>query len=325
MLFTGVTASSKTTTIMGFKKNKTVLCLALFCLSLSACQQQGKVLSTPTSGEVKVVVDETLSLLIASHVSTFRSLYTKASVQATYRSEGLAFQDFLKDSASVIISARALNPQEQAFFKQLKIKPIVTKIAIDGIAIIVNNENTDSLLKRIELEAILEHKIQTWNQLDKKSGLGAIQLVFDNNNSSTVRYLKDSLNHGKDLPANCFATTSNEAVIEYVNQHKNSMGIIGVSWISDRNDPKTLSFLTKVKVMGLSGLQNSDQFYKPYQAYLQQGTYALCRSVFMINREARNGLGTGFVSFVAGEKGQRIILKAGLVPSTMPTRIVNFH
>jgi phosphate transport system substrate-binding protein len=310
---------------MGFKNLKKLVWLALFILSMSACQQQGKVLSTPTSGTVKIVVDETLSLLITSHVSTFQSLYTKAKVQDSYQSEGIAFKEFLKDSASVIIATRALNNQEQAFFKQLKIKPVVTKIAIDGIAIIVHNENPDSLLKTTELVEILGNKINSWHQLDEKSRLGVIQLVFDNNNSSIIRYLKDSLNQGKELPANCFATTSNEEVIAYVNQHKNSMGIIGVSWISDRNDPKTLTFLSKVKVIGLSGLQNPDQFYKPYQAYLQQGVYPLCRSVFMINREARNGLGTGFVSFVAGEKGQRIILKAGLVPATMPTRIVNFH
>lgn len=310
---------------MFFKIYNATLCIGAICLALSACQQQGKVLSTPTSGDVKVVVDETLSLLVASHVSTFQSLYTKAHVHITYTSEGLAFQNLLTDSAAVIVCARGLNEKEQAFFKQQKLKPVVTKIAIDGIALIVNNENKDSLMKRTELVSILGNKINLWKQLDKKSVLGAIQLVFDNNNSSTVRFLQDSLNQGKALPTNCFATTSNEAVIDYVNNHKNSIGIIGVSWISDRNDPKTLSFLTKVKVLALSGIQNTEQFYKPYQAYMQQGLYPLCRSVYMISREARNGLGTGFVSFVAGEKGQRIILKAGLVPATMPTRIVNFH
>jgi phosphate transport system substrate-binding protein len=39
-------------------------------------------------------------------------------------------------------------------------------------------------------------------------------------------------------------------------------------------------------------------------------------------RESFSGLGSGFVSFVAGEKGQRIILKSGLVPATMPIRII---
>jgi phosphate transport system substrate-binding protein len=298
-----------------------MLCLLFF----AACMQEGKVLSTPTSGEVKVSIDETLSLLISSHVSTFQSLYTKAIVKAAYKSEGLTFQDLIKDSAAVIVACRGLNLKEYHFFEQLKIKPIVTKIAIDAIALIINNENPDSLLTREQLISILNNTKKSWKELYKNSKLENIQLVFDNNNSSTIRYLTDSLNQGHALPENCFAAKSNEAVIDYVQQHKNSIGVIGVSWISDRNDPKTMSFLSKVKVMSLSGIQNTDQFYKPYQAYLQQGYYPLCRYIFTINREARNGLGTGFVSFVAGEKGQRIILKSGLVPATMPTRIVSFH
>jgi phosphate transport system substrate-binding protein len=42
----------------------------------------------------------------------------------------------------------------------------------------------------------------------------------------------------------------------------------------------------------------------------------------MNSRESFTGLGSGFVSFVSGEKGQRIILKSGLVPATMPIRII---
>jgi phosphate transport system substrate-binding protein len=45
----------------------------------------------------------------------------------------------------------------------------------------------------------------------------------------------------------------------------------------------------------------------------------------MINRQTRAGLVTGFVSFVAGEKGQRMILKSGLVPATIPSRIVEIN
>jgi len=38
--------------------------------------------------------------------------------------------------------------------------------------------------------------------------------------------------------------------------------------------------------------------------------------------EGKSGLGTGFVSFVAGHKGQRIILKSGLAPQIVPARDV---
>lgn len=301
--------------------------LYLFILStlLIACNgSTNSTLSNPTSGEVSVSIDETLSQLMASQVDTFQSLYQKAKVNAVYKAEGDVFKDLITDSSDVVIVARTLNEKEKKFFEEKKLSPVITKIAIDAIALIINQENMDSLISLEQLQGILSGKISTWKQINKTSKLSDVQVVFDNNNSSTVRYITDSINGGKPLSKNCFATHSNDEVMNYVHSNKNAIGVIGVSWISDMDDPKTLSFLKNIRVVSLSGIQHTDMYYKPYQAYLQQQLYPLCRYVYMINREARNGLGTGFVSFVAGEKGQRIILKAGLVPATMPVRIVEF-
>jgi phosphate transport system substrate-binding protein len=61
---------------------------------------------------------------------------------------------------------------------------------------------------------------------------------------------------------------------------------------------------------------------KPYQAYIALKQYPLWRTVQITLREPRVGLGTGFASFVASDKGQRIVLKSGLVPATAPVRII---
>jgi phosphate transport system substrate-binding protein len=66
-------------------------------------------------------------------------------------------------------------------------------------------------------------------------------------------------------------------------------------------------------------------YYKPYQAYIALKNYPLTRDVMIINREGRNGLGTGFASFVAGDKGQRMIRLMGLLPATMPVRIIQVN
>jgi phosphate transport system substrate-binding protein len=40
----------------------------------------------------------------------------------------------------------------------------------------------------------------------------------------------------------------------------------------------------------------------------------------MINYQGFSGLGMGFASFIAGDIGQRIILKSGLMPIRLPSR-----
>jgi phosphate transport system substrate-binding protein len=77
-------------------------------------------------------------------------------------------------------------------------------------------------------------------------------------------------------------------------------------------------------MVGISRDSDSEAF-KPYQAYIKTKEYAFTRSVYMINRQTRAGLGMGFVSFVAGDKGQLIILKSGLIPSIAPVRLVEVN
>ena len=66
--------------------------------------------------------------------------------------------------------------------------------------------------------------------------------------------------------------------------------------------------------------QNS---YKPFQAYMALGDYPLMRDVYVILTDPRSGLASGFSTFLASDRGQRIILRAGLMPATQNVRIVN--
>jgi len=62
--------------------------------------------------------------------------------------------------------------------------------------------------------------------------------------------------------------------------------------------------------------------YTPVPAYLMLERYPFFRYIYMIISDAPGYLPSGFMNFVGGDKGQRIIMKAGLVPSTRPTRLV---
>lgn len=279
---------------------------------------------TPTSGEVNIVIDESYTLLFDTEIFTFQSLYINAKVNAKYLPEDEAIKALMNDSAKVAVINRPLKEEERKNFSAKNIFPIETKIAEDAIAFVVNRENADTNIQFEQIARILAGIDTSWKQINKESVLDGIQLIFDNPNSANARYISGFSKEGT-LPRNAYAVKSNSEVIEYVNRVKNAIGIVSVNWISDRDDSISIGFLNKIKVIGISKIGNTDKYYKPYQAYIKTKDYPFCRDVFMINRQTRAGLGMGFVSFVAGEKGQRIILKMGLVPSISPTRLVEVH
>jgi len=296
-----------------------VIILGMFC----GCGSSGKIDETPTRGNIKISVDESYTLVITSQVSTFEQLYTYAIIRAAYKNEVDCMKDLLNDSVRMIVVNRNLTPAEDNSLRSQKIIPKVTKIAYDAIALIINKENADTAFLYEQIADIFSGKITNWNQIDKNSKLGDIEMVFDNNKSGNPRYFKDKFKMTKDFPKTCYAVNSNEEVINYVQKTKGAIGMVSVNWISDPQDTVSHRFLNKIKIASVANMDNTDgPFMKPYQGYIADGSYPFIREVYAINREYFSGLGSGFASFIAGEKGQRIFLKSGLVPATMPIRLV---
>jgi phosphate transport system substrate-binding protein len=272
-----------------------------------------------------IVVDETLYPLGKELVDVFNLTYPKAKITAIYRPEAEAFRLFLQDSVQLIVGARKLLPKEEAYFKEIEVRPRPAKVAYDALALILNKDNPDSVFTWAQTEGILGGKITNWNELPAKQDM-PLQVVFDNAASSTVRQLTEMFVKGGKLPATYSALNDNPSVIKYVSEHKGSIGVIGVNWLSNRHDSDAMQFTKQIRMAALFGadtMKGAGRAYKPYQGYIAQRFYPLYRDIYIYNREGRTGLGTGFASFTAGRQGQTIVLKAGLVPATVPVRLID--
>ena len=259
-------------------------------------------------------------------IDVFEGLYPKANIIPVYADEVDVITSLLQDSVRLAVTTRRLSPKEVETLNARKLYPKEVKIATDGVALIVNKANPDTLITMDQLRRILTGEVTEWNQVYPESKLGKLQLVFDNPNSSTVRFAIDSVCGGKPLSTgNVSALKTNQQVINYVAENPGAMGVIGVNWLGDRSDTTNLSFRQEIRVMAVSAedVATPVNSYKPYQAYLYYGNYPLARSIYALLNDPRSGLPWGFTSFMTSDKGQRIILKSGLVPATQPVRIVH--
>ena len=307
-------------------------------MAVTSCNGPGSpgAQDTPTSGAVAVSVDETFAPILQAQVDTFAKLYSNAHVQMSFQPEEKVMLDLINDKVKLAVVSRELNAEEKAAFVKQTIVPRTVRIGIDGLAIVLNRANPDSLFTMAQLADIFTGKTSAWNQVSGKRALKDINVVFDANRSSTARFVRDSVTHGAALTTRVFAATSNPALLNYVATHPNAIGVVGVNWISDRDDPTAMKFFNKVRVASITARPNPrpNDYIQPYQVYLAEKTpaqlaehpelqnYPLRRNLYIISREARVGLGTGFASFVAGKNGQLIFQKSGLIPAQMQARII---
>jgi phosphate transport system substrate-binding protein len=306
------------------KQIKTLLLFSLPFLYFG-CGGGDSVQETATSGNIYVGVEDAFRLVMEAEIYSFEAAYKYAKVNPVFSSEGSLLQYLMEDSVRGIVISRELTSEEEKMLNALKVIPKTTKIAYDGVAIVSNPLFSDSNLTFSQVKKIFSNNASVWSDVINGGSSDSIRIVFDNPKSGNARFIREMFGLN-ELPKTCFAVNSNQEVINYVEKNKNAIGLIGSNWISDPQDTVSHKFLSKIKVLGLSSstdINGTSGFYKPYQGYIADGTYPFKRTIYYISREAGTRLGTGFAAYLAGDIGQRIILKAGLVPATVPVRLVN--
>ncbi len=307
------------------KINLRILLYAVVAMIASSCNvAQDKNKTTITSGVLKIGVDDSYSLMMDSQVFTYMGINKYAEILPTYKPEADIMRDLLNDSIQAAVVGRPLNEEELAYFKSIQRLPESILIAHDGIALILNPANTDTTITLQQLRDIFEGRDSLWSQLSAKSVTGKIQVVFDNPKSCNARTIKEKFGI-EEFPPYCFSQRTNEEVINYVNQNKNAIGIISISWISDQEDPVSKKYRSMVNTFGIidsSNVIKPGLPRRPFQAYVFDKTYALRREVYYIRTGLSGTLGTGFANHLAGEKGQLVIHKMGMVAAITPNRTV---
>lgn len=316
-----------------------LLALTALLSGLTSCDK--KTTNTSTSGLGTIVCDASFENIMNQEIDVFEyNTHGNASIIPYYTTEKACFDSLLDLRTKSIVVARELTTKEADYLKGKKKNPRSNRIAVDAIALIVNPDNPIEILSVSEIADIMTGRVTRWDQIEP-SKMGDIQVVFDSEGSSTVSYMRDSVMHGEKFGTNVYAQNSIMDVFKQVQMRKSAIGIIGVSWISadmrtrdlpreeriqslQRQDTTVADFDTSIKVLKVRR-DDSLRAFKPYQAYIYDGSYPLTRSIFMITTAVNGSLGHGFYSFVTGTIGQKIIQRTGILPARMQPRMVNLY
>lgn len=297
--------------------------LLFFALLFSACDSNNNPFvyqkDAHGRGKAHIYVEESFKPLFSTSIATFESQYPKAKVTATYGAENQMIDAFYANKTKTIVVSRNFNDKEKEYLKSKNVSYRSDKIATDAVVIIMHPSNKDTVLSVGQIKKLL-----TQNYTDNNNsaiGKTKYQVVFDQNGSANFNFMTNMLQVDK-LGNGVSALRSNEEVINYVKTHPNAIGIIGLNWISDQEDPTSMAFMDGLQVASVYTSNPADAC-KPYAGFIYTKEYPLIRDIWVINKGRRSGLNTGFVLFMKkDDKGQLIIQKSGLVPALTPVRLV---
>lgn len=293
-----------------------VVALAGLCL-VAGCREQASQdnRETTSRGTIHISVDESFQPVIDSQIQVFESQFPEAQLIVHYKSEADCLRDLDNDSIRMVIVTRGLTDPELAAYKQkLTYPPSFGVIAWDAIAVIVNRSSKDSLFTMSDIRSMVRGT----------SGYPYKVVMDGRNATSTVRFVTDSLLQGKAFGSRVEGAAGSQGVLDYVASHADAIGLLGVSWIGNPEDPGQQSFLEKVNIVAMECRGCTEgPFVKPYQANIYNGRYPMIRPLYYILKENFDGLGSGFRNFLSLEKGQRIFKRAYLLPARMSFEVQN--
>ena len=189
-------------------------------------------------------------------------------------------------AADLGASSRELAEQE----KNLKEIPI----AYDGIAVIVNKQNTLDNLSLKQIRQIFQGEITDWGQFHLKPH--PIHIITREEGSGTRNAFEEMVmgKHAEITP-DALVQDSNGSVRELVADDPYSIGYIS----RGRVDPR-------VKALAVDGVA-------PTRQNVKNRTYQLVRRFLLVAREIKPGPGQSFVNFILSAKGQSLLESEGLV------------
>lgn len=323
-------------------KKTPILSLAFAALLLTGCgkfSDKAKT-ETPTTGSTVLACDRSFEKVMEQEISVFEYIYPDASILPLYMSEAQCIDSLVNGSARLAVTTRELNADERRVLDGKKRLISSQCIAVDAIAMITNKQNPVKDLTVAELQMIMSGEVTDWSQLDPSNKSGKINVVFDENGSSTITCVTQKVMDGKKYGPNVFAQGSNDKVFEYVAGTKGAIGIIGVSWISEDmknvnlsdefvksletdnpDEAGTQEFNDNINVLAVSG-NTSLKAYRPFQKYIYDGSYPLVRKIYLISTGRSGSLASGFYAYVTSFSGQKLLRSTGVLPAGVHPRIM---
>lgn len=277
-----------------------------------------------TGGHVLILADEDLRDLVETERFMFESIYKDARLDIRYLPENRLLEAVLNDSVRCWIATVRPGGEQESYYDKRNIKAEVVPIAVDGIAVLANPAIDLTALSAGEVIHALTFprtfSAKGWSRPEEDGPLGSPRPWFSGGGGGVARALVDSLiGPVAEQRIIAMAGLGLDSMVQRVANDPLALGFASFSSLSDLDNPRMKALRDKVRLLAISA-SDSSKAVLPNQSTLADASYPLRRPVYMVLAEGKSGLGTGFVSFVANHKGQRIILKHGLAPHKVPPR-----
>ncbi len=295
------------------------ICMITFFLGCSTEEKE-----TTTKGNLHVFIPESIAPVMIDEVNEFVNLYQAngAYITDTIVSTETAARHFVRDSERIAFLTRPLSQAEKEQAKNISTDLNELIIAYDAVVAVVHPKNKTIEMTTTEVQKILSGMMTRWEQVTK-SMKGTIK-IYCHDSSDVTDYLKQRLLKQAGISAQFTRTSSDIQTLRSVEKDPVALGFVALVWIDSAKSTAGILNLGRtnedIDTTFPAPAETIGNYFSPHPANIYRNYYPFKRAIYMYTKGQVN-LATGFGTYVATSKGQKLFLKRGLLPGTQRIKL----
>ncbi|MSQ98417.1 MAG: phosphate ABC transporter substrate-binding protein PstS family protein [Xanthomonadales bacterium] len=269
------------------------------------------------SGTISSIGSDTLANLMTLWAEEFKRIYPNVNVQIQAAGSSSAPPALAEGTANLGPMSRLMKDSEiQAFENKYGYKPTPVAVAIDALAIFVNQDNPIEGLTLQQVDAVFSSTrtcgapvdVTTWGQLGLAGSWSgrSIQIYGRNSVSGTYGYFKEHALCKGDFKNNVNEQPGSASVVQSVSSSLNGIGYSGIGY--------TTSSVHRVPLASKPGAP----FVPASAENALDGSYPLARFLYVYVNKAPgkplDPVAEQFLRMVLSATGQGLVVKDGYIP-----------
>ncbi|MDI6758756.1 MAG: phosphate ABC transporter substrate-binding protein [Candidatus Omnitrophota bacterium] len=274
-----------------------ILAIAMFIIPVSWAKDKSL---------IQIKGSDTMVNLVQAWAEKYMEKNPKDFVAVTGGGSGTGLSSLISGTCDIAISSRNIKEKEIMLAKQKGINPNEIKVALDGLAVVVNPSNPVDKLTLKQLSGIFTGKISNWKEVggtNKK-----IVVLSREVNSGTHVYFKEhvlrmnDLDNREEFVSSALMLSSSQAIADEAALNPAAIGYYGMGYISKKQKPLSVAKDEKLK------------YEMPTIENVINGRYPISRPLFLYTNGMPQGIVKKFIDFILSKEGQDIVMATDFVP-----------
>lgn len=254
------------------------------------------------SKEFTIKGSDTLVNLCADWAEAYMKDFTNVNITVNGGGSGVGIAALINGTTDIASASREMKEKEKDSAKKNGREPVETKVALDGISIILNPKNSVSQLTMEQLMKMYTGEYTNWKQVGGDDM--PIILLSRENSSGTYAFFLEHVLLNKNFAASAHLLPSNGAIVNGVVADKGAIGYVGLAYAEEAG--------SSVKITGIKKDSNSPPIL-PSILTVKNNTYPISRALYLYSTTNSPAHITSFIKWCLSDEGQDIVNDVGYI------------